>query len=100
LKNIVIVLILAVVGAVAGWVGTMVVVQHHQNAAYSLPAPTGDATQDMKNAWAFNGRASGDMAKRQTGALIGGGLGLAAGVALGFGVASMVCKPQSDRSAA
>jgi hypothetical protein len=94
-KNIVIVLVLAVGGVVAGWLGTMLVVQHQQNAAYSQPVPTGDASQDSRNAYAYLARASGDSAKRQTDALIGGGVGLVAGVVLGIAVSSATGKSAS-----
>jgi hypothetical protein len=81
LMNVLILIGLALAMAVAGFIGTAEVSRRSQNAeaAQEVRPRTGDRDRDMAETMRQFNRASGDLAQRQTYAMIGGGVGLAIG---------------------
>ena len=90
MRNIVIILLLAVGGGAVGWLTTMIVVQNRQNAALVRPSLTGNASQNMTSIVQFGGRASRDFAQRQDDALLGGAIGIAVGLITGIGIVKVM----------
>ncbi len=86
--RVLIVIGLAVLMGIVGFLGTMEVSRRMQIAdAERQERPmTGDRDRDMDESLRRFNRASGDMAARQGHALIGGGIGLAVGVVAGIAI--------------
>jgi len=89
MRNLLIILGLAIGLGAAGWVGTMMVAQRRQNAAADeRERQTAGKPRDMTDASRAFGDAAGDMSKRQTYAMIGGGVGVGVGLVAGIGLAT------------
>jgi hypothetical protein len=87
MKNLLIILLLAIVMGAVGFMATAEIMRRQQNASAVEAPPTGDVSKDLDNAIRESNRASGDLVKRQNAAFVGGGVGVGVGVLLGIVIA-------------
>lgn len=97
MKGILIVLFLTVLLGAGGFMLTAEIARQRQNsAAEKLDRPdTGNLDKDMTESMRRLNRATGDLSKRQTYAMIGGGVGAGIGLLCGIFLASRLDRKRS-----
>lgn len=90
MKNVLIIFALIISFAAAGFVGTVETVRRYQKAQaekVEAAVPKGSGTRALAQRGDDLARATADLEKRQTYALVGGGIGGGLGLLVGVGIA-------------